>query len=152
MKRQENFQRIQEEFRGIKSTSCIKSGRKKTLIPKVKSDEGETITSRNGIANVSSHSKLYAEDQLGEEVQDPHNSEMRMSTGRESRIDNVKNEIPEFTQDEVQTAIDKLKKGKARDKQRIRTESDKARGLHTRNLEKKNIKVIYRKRECGRCR
>ena len=58
-------------FRGIKSASCIKSGRKKTLIPKVKSDEGETITSRRGVANISSHSKLYAEDQLGEEVQDP---------------------------------------------------------------------------------
>ena len=33
-----------------------------------------------------------------------------MSTERESRIDDVKNEIPEFTQDEVQTAIDNLKK------------------------------------------
>ena len=68
------------------------------------------ITSRKGIAIVSAYSKLYAEDQLGEEVQDPHNSEMRMSTERESRIDNVKNEVPEFTQDEVQTAIDNLKK------------------------------------------
>ena len=29
---------------------------------------------------------------------------------RESRVDDVKNEIPEFTQDEVQTAIDSLKK------------------------------------------
>ena len=44
--RQEKIQRILEEFRGIKSISCIKSGRKRTLIPKVKNDKGETITSR----------------------------------------------------------------------------------------------------------
>ena len=44
-KRQEKIQRILEEFRGIKSRSCIKSGRKRTLIPKVKNDKGETIKS-----------------------------------------------------------------------------------------------------------
>ena len=72
-----------------------KCGRKKTLIPKVNNDKGETFTSRQGIANVFGefHSNLYAEDQLGEEVQDPHNLEARMQT------DEVKNEIPEFTKD-----------------------------------------------------
>ena len=72
-KRQEKIQRNLEEFRGIKSRSCIKSGRKRTLIPKVKNDKGETITSRKGIANVFGEfcSKKYAENQLGEEVQDP---------------------------------------------------------------------------------
>ena len=60
--------------------------KKKTLIPKVKDDKGETITSRKGIANVFGefHSKLHAEDQLGEEVQDPHNSDTRMNIERES--------------------------------------------------------------------
>ena len=51
-KRRENIQQILEEFRSIKSISCIKYGRKITLIPKVKNDSGETITSRKGIANV----------------------------------------------------------------------------------------------------
>ena len=51
-KRQGNIQRILEEFKGMKSTSCIKSGRKRTLIPKVKNNKGETITSRKGIAKV----------------------------------------------------------------------------------------------------
>ena len=54
--------------------------------------KGETITSRKGIPNVFGefYSKLYAEDQLGQEVQDPHNSETRMNTERESRVDEVK--------------------------------------------------------------
>ena len=91
----------------------------------MKNDKGETITSRKGIANVFGefYSRLYVEDQLGEEVQDPHKSETRMNIGRESRIDEVKNEIPEFTQDEVQTAIDGLKKkGKASGSDGIRAE------------------------------
>ena len=112
------IQRILEKFRGIKSISCTKKpGTKKTLIPKVKNDRGETITSREGIANVFGdfYIKLHAEDQLGEEVRHPHNSETRLNIERESRIDEVKNEIPEFTQDEVQTAIESLKKIKASD-------------------------------------
>ena len=78
----------------------------------MKNDKGETVTSRKRIANVFGEffSKLYAEDQLGEEVQEAHNSETRMNIERESSIDEVKNEIPEFTQDEVQAAIDSLKK------------------------------------------
>ena len=58
----------------------------KTNTPKLKNDKGETITSRKGIANVSV--KLYAEDQLGEEVQ----LGARMNTERESRIVDWKNE------------------------------------------------------------
>ena len=134
----------------------------------MKNDKGETITSRKGIANVFAefYSKFYAEDQLGEEVQDPHNSETKMNTERESRIDDVKNEIPESTQDEVQTAIDNLEKGEASEKQwnpcwryqdvrrndetNDKTDlqrSDKARGLHTRNMEKKTYKKWSTKKE-----
>ena len=41
-----------------------KSGRKRTLIPKVKNDKGETITSRKGLADLFGelYSKLYAEN------------------------------------------------------------------------------------------
>ena len=86
--------------------------KKKTPISKVKNDKGETNTSREGIAYVFGefYIKLHAEDQLGKEVLHPHNSETRVNIERESRIDEVKNEIPEFTQDEVQTAIESLKK------------------------------------------
>ena len=89
----------------------------------MQNDKGGTITSRKGIANVFDefYSKLHAEDQLGEEVQDPHNSETRMNTERERRIDDVRIEIPEVTQDEGQTAIDNLKRGKASDNNGIRS-------------------------------
>ena len=82
-KRPEEIQRMLEEFRGIKSISFMKSGRKRTLIPK-----GDTITSRKGIANVSGEffSKPYAENELGEKVQDPQNLETRMNTEKNTRL------------------------------------------------------------------
>ena len=48
-----------------------------------------------------------------------------MNTEGESCNDDVRNEIPEFTQDEVQTAIDSLKKNKASDSNGIRAEDVK---------------------------
>ena len=77
------------------------SGRKGTLIPKVKNGKGETITSRKGIANVFGefYSKLHAETQLGDEVQESQNMETRMSNEKEGCSEDVKHEIPEFTQD-----------------------------------------------------
>ena len=102
----------------------IKSGRKKTLIPKVKNDEGVTIMSRKAIANVSGglYSKLFAENQPGEDVLDPQNRETRRNTEKKSCNGDVRNEIPEFTQIEVQAAIERIKKGKASDNNGIRAE------------------------------
>ena len=61
IKRQEKIQRIFEKCRGIKNISGIKSARKRVLIPGVKHDEGETVSSRKVIANVFGEifSKLY---------------------------------------------------------------------------------------------
>ena len=163
-KRQEKIQRILEEFRGIKSFSCTTSGRKRTVVPKVKNDRGETITSRKGVANVfgAFYSKLYAENRLGEEVQDPQNLEIRMNTEQKSYHEDLRNEIPEFTQVEIQAAIDSFNKGEAsdntgrrrQDKRRNDKRNDKtdlqrsveARGLHTRNM-KDNT---YKSDQCGR--
>ena len=60
----ERIQQILEQFGGIKNISQIKSGRKKTLIPKVKNAKGDTVTSRKEIANFFGkfYSKLYAEE------------------------------------------------------------------------------------------
>ena len=51
-RRQEKIQRILEEFKGIKNISCVMSVKKRTLIPKIKNERGETITSTKGIANI----------------------------------------------------------------------------------------------------
>ena len=70
--------------------------------------------------------KLFAETQLGEEIQESESMETRMSNEKKSCNEDVKNEIPEFTQDEVQAVIDKLKKkGKASDNNGIRAEDIK---------------------------
>ena len=52
MKRQQDIQRILEDFKGVKNIPGIKSAKKRVLITKIKNEKGETITSRKGIANV----------------------------------------------------------------------------------------------------
>ena len=44
---------------------------------------------------------------LEKEVQDPQHLETRMNTEKKSCNEDVRNEIPEFTQDEVQAALGK---------------------------------------------
>ena len=51
MKRQQDIQRILEDFKGVTNIQRIKSVKKKVLITKIKNEKGETITSRKGIAN-----------------------------------------------------------------------------------------------------
>ena len=51
MKRQQDIQRILEDFKGVKNIPGIKSAKKRVLITKIKNEKGEIITFRNGIAN-----------------------------------------------------------------------------------------------------
>ena len=52
MKRQQDIQRILEDFKGVKNIPGIKSAKKRVLITKIKNEKREIITSRKGIANV----------------------------------------------------------------------------------------------------
>ena len=52
MKRQQDIQRIFEDFNGVRNNPGIKSAKKKVLITKIKNEKGEIITSHKGIANV----------------------------------------------------------------------------------------------------
>ena len=111
------------------------------------------------------YSKLYAETQPGEEAQKSQNMEKQMDKEK-GYSEGVKKEIPEFTQDEAQTAIGSLKKVKEVTT-RIRAEDIKtcdettkewsdlqrsveARGLHTSNMEKNTHKCDLQLRKCGR--
>ena len=79
----------------------------------MENEKGETITSSKGISNVFGefYSKLHAEERFGEEVQDPHKFGSKNEHKKEkAAIDDEKNEVPEFTEEEEQTAIDNLKK------------------------------------------
>ena len=51
-KRQVKIQKILEKIKGTKNIPSIKSMKKRILIPKVKNKDGETIKTRQGIANV----------------------------------------------------------------------------------------------------
>ena len=52
MKRQQDIQRILEDFKGVRNIPGIKSAKRRVLITKIKNEKGEVITSRKGIANV----------------------------------------------------------------------------------------------------
>ena len=52
MKRQQDIQRILEDFKGVKNSPGIKSAKRRVLITMINNETGEIITSRAGIANV----------------------------------------------------------------------------------------------------
>ena len=82
----------------------IKSVKKRILIPEVKNKKGETINTRQGIAYV--FAEFYENLYEGEEGDEDKRT--GSSTEEDERI-------PEFTKNEIQDAIDRLKKGKAKD-------------------------------------
>ena len=61
MKRQQDIQRILEEFKGVRNILGIKTVKKRVLITKIKNDNKECITSRQGIADAFGefHKGLY---------------------------------------------------------------------------------------------
>ena len=92
--------------------------KKRILITKVKNKEGETIKTRQGIANV--FAKFYEDLYESEEDYTGRGMELRTEEdGKELEQDNF---IKEFTINEIQDAIDRLIKGKAKDSNGIRAE------------------------------
>ena len=96
MKRQQDIQRIFEDFNGVRNIQGIKTAKKKVLITK-KNDKGECITSRKGIADVFGefYRRLYEDNEKDDsehEVSDDgnysntdvHNNDTE-ETGRNSR-------------------------------------------------------------------
>ena len=71
-----------------------------------------------------------------------------MNTKRESRDDDVKNEIPEIKQDEVQTAIDSLKKGKASDNNGIRAEDIKTCDETMEAMKRQIFNEVMKQKDC----
>ena len=111
MKRQQDVERIFEEFKGVRNIPRIKTAKKRVLITKMKNEKGECITSRKGIADTFGefYKRLY-------EDSEKDNSEHEMSDdGR----------IPEITAEELQSANSKLKTGKSPDGNGIRAKDIK---------------------------
>ena len=117
MKRQQDIQRILEDFRGVSNIPGIKSSKKKVLITKIKNEQGEIITSRKGIANVFGefYKKIY-DDNEQDEYGNESNTDVQISDIEEMT------RIPEITSKELQDAIRKLKKSESPDSDGIRAE------------------------------
>ena len=113
LRRQEKIQKILEKVKGTKNINSIKSAKKRILIPKVKNKEGEAVKTRQGIANV--FAKFYEELYVGEDENDNEDTMTNGETDQDDYID-------EFTTEEIQSAIDRKKKGKAKDSNGIRAE------------------------------
>ena len=146
MKRQQDIERILEEFKGVRSIPRIKTAKKRILITKIKNEKGECITSRKGIADTFGefYKRLF-------EHSEKDNSEHEMRDDKR---------IPQ----ELQSAISKLKTGKSLDGNGIRAEDIKDCNDETREMmrqifneimkrnnftpdewKKVKIKVIYKK-------
>ena len=117
MKRQEKIQKILEKVKGTRNIPSIKSVKKRILIPNIKNKEGETIKARQGIANV--FAKFYEDLYEGEE--DYTGGETELRTEEDGKDPEQDNSIKE-SKNEIQDAIDRLKKGKAKDSDGIRAE------------------------------
>ena len=115
--RQEKIQKILEELKGTRNILSTKSVKKRILIPKVK-NKGETINSRQGIANVFAE---FSESLYEGEVDDEE-KRTESRTDEDERIPDQHDPSPEFTKNEIQDAIDRLKKGKAKDSSGVRAE------------------------------
>ena len=92
--------------------------KKRIFIAKVQNKEGETFKTRQGIANV--FAKFYEDLYEGEGVYT--GGGMELNTEDDEKDPEQNNFIKEFTINEIQDAIDRLKKGKAKDSNGIRAE------------------------------
>ena len=120
LKRQQDIERILDEFKGIRNIPGIKTAKKRVLITKNKEQKSECITSRKGIADAFGefNKRLYEDSERDD-------SEHEMSDDKR---------IPEITTEELQSAISKLKTGKSPDSNGIRAEDIKACDDETREM------------------
>ena len=97
VKKQQEIQKILEDFKGVSNIPGIKSAKKKVLITKIKNERGEIITSRKGIANVFGefYKKLY-DDNEQDEFGNESNIDVHISDTEEMT------RIPEITSEELQ--------------------------------------------------
>ena len=133
-KRQEKIQKILEQVKGTRNIHSIKSVKKRILIPKIKNKEGEDEKTRQGIADV--FAKFYEELYKGEDEQEKNEHECIEYKDDDS---SQKGKIAEFTKEEIDAAIHRLKKGKARDSSGVRAEQLKICSEET----KEKIRIIF---------
>ena len=126
------------------------TAKKSNIIPKVTYDKGETITSRSGIANVFGYfySKLSEDENDSEKLQDLMNPEARTDKVEENNDEGSEEEMPESTEDEMQSAVNKLNKGNASDNNGIRAEDIKDCDDTTKEMIRQIFKEVIKQESC----
>ena len=134
MKRQQDIQRILEDFKRSTKYPGDKSAKKKVLITKIKNDKGECITSRKGIADAFGdfYKRLYEDNEKDDSEHELGDDDNYSSTDAHNNNTEETAGIPETTTEELQTAINKLRKGKS---------------PTTKEFEPKTLKIVMRRRE-----
>ena len=147
MKRQKDIQRILEEFKGVRNIPGIKTAKKKVLITKIKNEKGECITSRKGIVDVFGefHKRLYEDNEKDDSEHEVNDDDNYSNTDVHNNDTEETAGIPEITIEELQTAINKLKKGKSPDSNGIRAEDIKACDDETREMVKQLFNEIIKR-------
>ena len=131
MKRQQDIERILEEFKGVRNIPRIKTAKKRVLITKIKNKRGECITSRKGIA-----------DTFGEFYKRLYEDNGKDNSEHETKDDK---RIPEITSEQLQSAISKLKAGKSPDGNGIRAEDIKDCNDETREMMRQIFNEVIKK-------
>ena len=135
LKRQEKIQKILEKVKGTKNISSIKSMKNVFSFPKSRTRKAKS--SRRDKEFPTFFAKFYEDLYEGEE--DYTGGDVMMETeGDDKELDQT-DCIKEFTTDEIQNAIDRLKKGKAKDNNGIRAEQLKICSDET----KEEIRTIF---------
>ena len=106
--RYEKNQKMLEQVKGTRNISSIKSVKKRILIPKVKNKEGETIKTRQGIANV--FAKFYEDLYEGEEGDTGKETNLR--TEEDVKDPDQQNSIPELQKMRFKMSVTASKKEK----------------------------------------
>ena len=97
--RQQDIQRILEDFKGAENIPRIKSAKRRVLITKIKNEKGETITSQKGIANVFGefYQKIFDDNGQEESEQEIGENENESSTDVHNNNTNEMTKIPAIT-------------------------------------------------------
>ena len=154
--KQENIRRILGVFKVIRKIPGNKSAKRRVLVTKIKNEKGEVITSRNGIAFGEFYKKIYDDQEHEETEQENEENENESSIDMQNRDTSERGRIPEIMTEELQTAINRLKKkGKPADSNGIRAEDIKACDDETKEMLRQIFNEIVKQnvlcKSCANC-
>ena len=124
----DGIQRVLEDFKGIRNIQVIKSAKERVLIAKIKmrKENASHPEKELQVSLVNFTKKLYKDNDPDESGQEFGGDENKSCIDVQYKNTEERTRIPEITTEELQTAIDKLTKGKSPDSNGIRAEDIKS--------------------------